>query len=491
MLQSKQTITTWDNQTLEWPFSHKPAREVQLRALSRGYGKEGFAYFLRQRLGKTWLAYAEYCLLRAQGKVQWMIVIAPNSMKEQWRLNIEEVDLFTPICIYDSQAKKDTEFWFDNNKRGGVLIINYESAKTFMKNLMWTRFDNSKTYLCIDESTKIKEYNAKMTKAVLELALGIRYKRVLTGKPQGNSHADMWPQLKAINATERGYFQHKYTFCVVGGWQGRSVVKNINTQMLKDEMAPHCYIAEDKFIKGFEKVYEPLRYVELSGEQRELYKTMEDELIVELSSGVKITAPIALVKYLRLQQISSGIAGDPDGVQHNVIPPSRNPRIHSVVDILENEIDNKVIIPCRFRLSIDNLYKVLTEKGYKCSVIIGGMGSKIEEQKRLFNHDDHDVLLAQTQVLSYGHTLCATDEKPCDSMIFYENDFSLLNRSQAESRPEKMEREKPISYYDFFCSDMDKYIITGLIRKEDASMNLMGYARKYGVFGKSQAELRI
>ena len=47
-----------------WPFETITAREVQLRALSKGFGKQGFAYFMRQRTGKTWTTYAEFVLLK-------------------------------------------------------------------------------------------------------------------------------------------------------------------------------------------------------------------------------------------------------------------------------------------------------------------------------------------------------------------------------------------------------------------------------------------
>lgn len=472
---------------IEWPFNNVP-REVQLRALGKGFGKEGFAFFLRQRLGKTWTAYAEFTLLRQQDKVDWMLIICPNFLKQQWLNDIEEVDLFTPVCIYNSNAKGKVKYFFEKNKKGGVFIINYESVKAFIREEGWQKLNTLRTYIVADESTKIKEPTAKMSKACHELASICLYKRILTGKPIGNNNADIWSQLKFINATDRNFYQHKYYFCVVGGYQGRQIVKNINTEILREEIAPICYIAEDKYIKGFEKIYEPLRFVQLGGEQLELYRQMEKKLITELEDGTEITAPIALVKYLRLQQISSGIAGDPDGKQHNIIDPNNNPRIKIVLDILETEIDHKVIIPCRFRLSIDNLYKVLTANGYKCTKLIGGLKpTDIELQKQLFNDKDscYDIMLAQLQVLSYGHTLCGPDDFPVDSMIYYENDFSLLNRAQSESRPEKMGREKPISYYDLYASAMDKYILEGLIRKENSALALMGYAKKYGILNRS------
>lgn len=469
-----------------WPFPDKPAREVQLKALEKSRNKEGFAFFMRQRLGKTLTAYAEFINLRDAGEVDWLFVISPNSIKQQWVDAIEEVDLYQPILVYESQSKSKIDHFFKKNKKGGVIIINYESMKTFMAEEKWHLINTLRTYVVADESTKIKEPTKKSSKACLEFASLCLYRRILTGRPTANSNADIWSQLKFINCTDRNYYQHKYTFCIHGGYQGRQIVKNINTDMLQAEIAPHCYIAEDKYIKGFEKIYEPLRQVMLLEDQKRQYKSMEDDLLVELGD-VEITAPIALTKYLRLQQISSGIAGDIDGIQHNIVDPAYNPRITIVKDILENEIDHKVIIVCRFRLSITNLEDQLTKQGYKIVKLVGGMKpQEIEQQKKLFNEDDeYNILLAQIQVLSYGHTLTGSELMPCDSMIFFENNFSLLDRAQSESRCEKMERDIPISYYDMFASKMDRAIVQALIRKEEASLALMGYARNYGIFAEA------
>jgi hypothetical protein len=486
-----QTFLTSEGVEKVWPFPDKPAREVQLVALEKGYGKPGFAYFMRQRLGKTLTAFAEFTLLREEGKVDWMMIICPNSLKTQWMEAIEEVDMFIPVKIYESNQKKIIHRFFDSNKRGGVLIINYESVKSFYKSEGWNMFNTLRTYICADESTKIKDFSAGMTKASLEFASVCSYKRVLTGRPKANSNLDMWAQLKFINCTERTHNQHKFTFNVVGGYQGRQVTTNINTDLLQREMQPHCYIAEDKYVQGFEKIYEPIRKFSLAGRQLELYKKMQDDLLFALNDDVDISAPIVLVQYLRLQQISSGIVGDDDSVQHNIIEPWENPKIQDVLEILDTEVANKCIIVCRFRLSIENLYQEITKAGYSCAKFVGGMSqAEITQTKLDFNEGNTGILIAQSQVLSFGHMLAGPDDIPCDTMIFYENTFSLLDRIQCESRPEKYERKKPISYYDFACSKMDRYILDSLLKKEDASLALMNYSRSMGIMPSGTEQLK-
>lgn len=478
--------------TVTWPFQNIKPREVQIEALEKGFNSPGFAYFMRQRTGKTWTAYAEFCLLRKLNKVKWMVVICPNSLKQQWYDAIEEADILESICIYKSSNIKSVAHFFRVNKHGGVFILNYESVKPFMNMLGNFMLDLSKTYIVADESTKIKEPTNKSTKACILLADECPYKRILTGRPTANNNLDIWSQLRFISATDRNYYQHKFTFCILGGYQGRQIVKNINTELLQREIDLISYIAPDKYVEGFKKVYEPMRRVPLTGDLAKLYEKMENDLIFSLSDDIDITAPIALVKYLRLQQIGSGIAGDPDGEQHNLVEPSHNPRIKLLLEIIENEAVNKTIIVCRFKLSIKNIVEVLKNKGYKVSVLIGQMsGQKIEEEKKNFNEGDTNILVAQSQVLSYGHTLCGKDSNPCDSVIFYENSFSLIDRMQCESRPEKYGREIPISYYDFFASKMDKYIMSNLIKKEDASLALLNYARNTGLRPQSVDDEKV
>src|SRR5687767_674806 len=428
-----------------WPLEGVEPREVQLAALRAGYGKAGFAYFLRQRLGKSWLAYAEYKLLKEQGLVDWMVIICPNSIKKQWADSIEEVDLYEPINVYSSQKVDATNYFFKKNKRGGVFIINYESVKSFYDDDGWSKFNPLRTYLVADESTKLADPDAKMTKAALEMAALCQYTRVLTGKPSKGKNTDLWAQLKFIGATNRSFIMHKNMFTVMGGRDGRVHQMDVNTEVLKQEMEPFSFIADDRFIDGFKKVYEPLRKITMTGQQKRIYEQMEKELIAQLTDDVKMTAPIMLVKYLRLQQISSGIGSakndELNEVGHfNLVDPKDNPRIKAVKEILDSEAGKKVIIVCRFKLSIQNLKEELEKDGHKVAIMVGGMGAELDRQKKLFHEGDHNILIAQMQVLNFGHTLCGPDDAPCEDVIHYELNWSLIDRAQCESRPEKMGR---------------------------------------------------
>ena len=63
-----------------------------------------------------------------------------------------------------------------------ILLMNVEALSTKKGVLFAEKFISShQTLMAIDESTTIKNPNAKRTKAIVSLGLNAKYKRILTG----------------------------------------------------------------------------------------------------------------------------------------------------------------------------------------------------------------------------------------------------------------------------------------------------------------------
>jgi hypothetical protein len=471
-----------------WPFARQP-RKVQIAALEKAMFNPGFAYFMRMRMGKTGTLLAEYENYRKTGDVDSLLVIVPNSLKAAWADAVREWGMNVDVLVYDADKKRHVKEWL--RKHAGVIILNYDSASTFFTQLWDARVEFGKNgcMLALDESTAIKDPSSVRTKTILKYAPDFIYRRVLTGKPKANHNADLWAQLKLIGAHGgMSYYGFRNTFCQMGGWMGKVVVADMNNDYLHNIMDDKVFIAGDEYLTDIQhKVYMPLRQITMTEKQRQIYKRMERDLIADIEDK-QVTAPIALTKYLRLRQITSGIYTDESGEQHNIMEPLDNPRIREVMDILA-ESEGKTLIVTTFKLSAANLMYALGK--WKPAILEGGMSSEdIREQTRRFNEDPEcRVMIGNLQVLQFGHTLPGSDDDPCDSIIYYENDFSLINRAQSEARPEKLGRNLPIAIFDFYASKMDKLTVAALLRKEDAALALLGYARKHGVFGdQSNAE---
>lgn len=465
---------------VNWPFDREP-RAVQTAALAAGHMRRGFGYFMRMRMGKTGTVLADYELHRKAGRVKYAIIVVPNSLKRAWVDALGEWGLGLPRHMFESKTKTDAVEFFRKYKEG-VLVINYDSVDYFFDKLQVPLKISLKDCMLIcDESTSFKDAKTKRAKTILKHAAHFAIVRVLTGKPKANSNIDLWTQLKSIGAISQGWFGFRNTFCVMGGWEGRQIVADKNTEWLKDIVAEHGFIAGDEYLKDLpKKIYMPMIEVEMGADQKRHYKEMEKDFFTTIGEE-DCSASIALVKYLRLRQLASGIY-TADGLPTNMMPWNKNPRIAATMEIVRNS-PNKILIVANFINSLDNLKMACEAEGLHPAMLTGGMLPKdIEEEKVAFNNEPAcRVMIGQEAVMQFGHMLSGPSGDPCDTIIFYENDFSLINRAQSEARPEVLGRPTPIAIYDLVSSDMDRDIISALRRKENAAIALMGYARGQGV----------
>src|SRR5947209_19845286 len=83
-----------------------------------------------QRLGNTLVAIAAFDRLRQRGLVERLIVICPNSLKQNWHEEIKRFagDLTVEIVNGNSSHRKAVLA----KSRAAVLIVNYESARNEM-----------------------------------------------------------------------------------------------------------------------------------------------------------------------------------------------------------------------------------------------------------------------------------------------------------------------------------------------------------------------
>lgn len=146
---------------------------------------------------------------------------------------------------------------------------------------------SSKPFIVVDESLKIKNYEAKRTKRLLEIGHMAQYKLILNGTPMSRNILDMWTQMQflsplIINMT---LGQFKDTFCCY-------------TTITKKRGYKSYY---REFITGFENVdylYSLIReyvyqcdlnlkitqnyhtlYYELSEEEKMIYNDIKDEFL--------------------------------------------------------------------------------------------------------------------------------------------------------------------------------------------------------------------
>ena len=455
---------------------------VQEKALAASKDRLGFAYYMEMGLGKTLTALIEFTTLVEEKKATRLVVICPNSFKAGWVDEINKHNINVRPHIYESGADwSNARFLNEVYTKPPVLIINYEAIrKEAVRDYIFKFMSNRNCMLVFDESIQIKTYNSQQTKAALEIAGRVKYKRVLSGKPVTQGPHDLWAQMKVIDAVSSRFFPFKTTFCRMGGFKNKKVVGTQNEELLAATIETHIFRASKKDWTDLPpKLYTSRQYT-LPPKLASQYKSMEDDFVLWLNDNDNVAVDAFITKYIKLAQIQSGFIIKEDGTIEELIPAEENPRFNLVKEIIE-EASGKVVVPYVHRHTFWLLMRALEE--YQPAFINGGMESaEIQAQKVRFNTDRRcRVILAQSRAAKYGHTLLGgpLSDDLCSTMVFAENSYSLDDRSQIEDRIHRHgQTAESCLYVDVWGTPLDRRITQALQAKEDIARAVFQFFRK-------------
>lgn len=443
-----------------WPLTVAPYA-VQSEALRRTAGQESYALLMEQGTGKTAVTLAEFCNLTITGHVKGLVVICPNSIKRNW-IN-EAVKMGAPLAqmaAWPSKVKTRLGPW--------MQTMNYEATITERgREYLGSLLRDNPCMLVLDESTQIKNHQAKRTKSLIHLGKFARVKRILTGAPVTQGPQDLWSQFRFLGATgDVNFYSFRNRFCVMGGWQGKQVIGPKNEEELNGFLNEWSFRARKQDWLDLPKKIYSVRHIEMTNDQKRSYKTMKEDFMA-MVEGEQVDVTMVLTQMLKLQEIGSGFLMDDEG--RSIPLPGTNPKLQVVQEILEETV-GKTIIFTYFRYSARLLKNTL---GVQAAVIVGGMPpGDLEIALARFKDDPScRVLIAQVQSAKYGLTLLGgDDEDRCHTTIFYENSFSLDARIQAEDRNHRIGQDQPVTYIDLIASDIDALAVTALQRKQNVAL---------------------
>lgn len=473
-----------------WLLKAPPPKDqplpVQMEALEHSYPKAGWGHFLDMGLGKTCVALNEFLMFVEDFQFMRMPIIAPNNFKDDWLAMAIEFGFPFDMMVLDSDDRKSVRRWMAKNRdKPLALVVNYESARTVDTQSLITEFiAGFRAYTTFDESILAKGHDGENFKACEKISKQSTAKRLLSGKPISQGSHDLWAQLKLIGALEKkNFYAFRNRYCIMGGFKNKQVVAEKNSEELTAYLKNWSFFALSKDYRTWPDPTWTTRQVPMPPEQQKIYKEMEHDFMVDLGEGRVASAEAIITRLNKLQQITSGFMYDDEGNTHILIPPNKNPRIKAIKDLLNNEINGKLIIGAFHTAAIDMLVKELAEFGVVWIVGKERMEpGQLIEHKRIFNEDDNcRGLVGQLVATKYGHTLLGSRIMPCHHTAFFENTFSLDTRSQFEKRNERQGQIMGVQYIDFIQSPMDRRVVGALQRKEDVASAVLGYARELGI----------
>ena len=417
------------------------------------------ALFMEIGTGKTLTALSIFKDLRVKEPNLKMLVICPISLiNAAWGEDIKKFTDYTYCNLRETVNDSD------------IYIINYESysLERFQTLINSLKVD----MVCLDESSKIRNPKARITKTLLHNRDNFRYRVIMSGTPAPNSPEEYWSQMRFCspslpesfyrfrnlymkldrNGQEPGYVHPKQL--VEYFRKGFKYVLKDEKKFL-DEIRPYCFWAKKSECLDLPETMDVIREVTLSPSQMKIYRDMKRHMVAEIEKEL-VMANVALTKIMKLRQITAGFAINTLGDATEI---TDNSKINELIELLE-EIGNKqVIIWVQFKKEVEMISRHLTGKYATLYSETKDRDKSIDD----FKSGVVQYLIAHPK--SGGHGLTFTN---CDTMIFFSIDYSFEGVEQARGRIHRPGQLNKCTYFYLLAKGtIDEDIKLALDKKED------------------------
>ena len=470
---------------MNYKFKTKPYQH-QLNALALSWEKTYFAYFMEMGTGKSKVLIDNIAMLYDKGKINGALIIAPKGVIGTWYKDqipnhmpdhVEYKSVMWQANINIKQQKK-LDTLFETGEDLHILVMNVESFSTKKGIEFAYKFLSChNTMMTIDESTTIKNPDAKRTKNICKLGPHAKYRRILTGSPITKSPLDLYKQCDFLAPELLGHssyysFRTRYAIMKTANFGGRSVqivVGYRNLPELTDMLKAFSYrVLKDECLDLPKKTFMK-RVVKLTKEQEHAYKQMSQLALAQFQGKLMTTATV-MTQLMRLHQITCGHFTADDGT----IKDLKNNRTDELSDLL-NEVHGKVVIWAHYQYDVETIVeRIKKEHGNNSVVTYYGLTPQDQRQDNIKKFQDKEgpvrFLVGTTATGGYGITLTAAS-----TMIYYSNGYDLEKRQQSEARIDRIGQENPMTYIDLLAENtIDDRIVVALRKKVNIASQIMG-----------------
>jgi SNF2 family DNA or RNA helicase len=477
----------------------------QLEALRLMSDRREFALFMEQGTGKTWTLLAHAERLYAAGKINGLLVVAPNGVHTNWtRREIPaHMDVHHIARAWKTGAgKRETASIRQvlRNREAGeqpplrIYAASFDSLMTKKGLEMAEEFLlSTNAVIVIDESSRIKNPDSGRTKVVMGLRKFAAYAYIASGTPVTNAPADVFAQMEFLSEGLLGTTSYRafvaeyaellrpdhpmmqrmiernpriaFAQVIAKGADGKPVWRNLDK--LKGLLAPHSYrVLKRDCLDLPDKIYKSV-YFSLTAKQQKVYDHLKRELRIEHGEQVLVVNKLSSIN--KLQQITSGFYLPPGGGEP-VYVEEKNPRLAALVNALE-DVTGQFIVWANFKEELLCVSAALRKAGYSVVEYHGGVKKDDREiAVDSFQTGTADAFVAQPKAGGIGLTLTAAE-----TAFYFSNSYNMEDRAQSEDRSHRKGTTKNVVYIDVVAEGtIDEDITAALQRKTEVAAQILG-----------------
>ncbi|HEX4593985.1 MAG TPA: DEAD/DEAH box helicase [Bryobacteraceae bacterium] len=460
-----------------WPHQIEAAQYVR-DLLSKG--KRGFMLAITMGGGKSKITID----LIVELGIRVVLILCPLRVVEVWRQQFVRhapgqyrflaLDDRYPTVTAKWHAARDATDWqarLPGQKL--VIAINYESARLgafahWATNRPWPM-------VIADESHRGKLSNGRTARFLAKLGMLADIRGALTGTPMPHEPLDIWAQFRFLdrNILDATYGAFKVRHAILGGYQGRQIVAWRDLDQLQEKFRSIAFHV-GREVLNLPVLVEEALYTTLSPNAARMYREMEQDLITRIETH-EVTAANALVKLLRLEQITSGFVRDDETNTDTIIDEAKEKLLEGLLeDLTDNNPDRAfaqfegnrppqnepVVVFAKFKADLKAIHRAARAAGFNSGELSGSRDDLQAWQRGEPN--DPTVLAVQIQAGDVG-----IDLTRARFGVYYSLDYSLAHYLQSQARIYRPPQNQRVAIYHLLVrNSIDEIVWRAVKRRE-------------------------
>lgn len=422
--------------------------------------------------GKTYCAIS--IIANHTKEIKSVLIVCPHSVVDVWPLQFKNHSDLNPVIVALGDGPGGKKMSVETKqhlaelsmksaamqRRMSISVINYESLwrEPFASWALDTEFD----MVVLDELHRIKAAKGKTTKFCEKMGRTVPYRLGLTGTPLPHSPLDVFGQYRFLDAGIFGTTVTKFRsdYAVMGGFENHQVLNFKNLDNLAAKMYSIGYRVMSKDVFDLPPFQDITRTFQMTPEDMSLYRQMEEEFCVQLKDEI-ITADNALVKILRLQEMTSGfLAG-------NLISNGKKNLLDDTIEDFPK--DEPLVIFARFTNDLVNVKAIAEKQGRRYAELSGNAHDLAMWQK-----GQADVL--GVQIKSGREGVDFTRARYC---LYYSLGHSLGDYNQSRKRVDRPGQVREGAYYHLIAKGtIDEVVMKALAKREEVVESVLRHYKE-------------
>lgn len=394
----------------------------------------------------------------------------------------------------DVSLKKRVERMQENIERGRkegrpvAIVVNYEAAwQGAMRDFLLSLEPDCGA---LDELHKVKAAGGKWSRFAAELRKRCDRRLGMTGTLIPHSEPDVYGEYRALDpgyfGTNFGHFQRR--FFAMGGFEGHEIEGFLNGQAereFNETWQRNAFICDEDVLDLPGAIDTPPITCELGSEVRKAYAELDADFITWVAAGEDqdepVTAANALVRILRLQQVTSGhlVVGEDDEKRTIAIGEEKKKLLREELEDVPTH--EPVVVYARFVEDLKRIQEVAEETGRRYAEISGRRDDGLVEDPDDPSRDatmnpDCDLLGCQLRAAAEGIDLTRSAIG-----IFYSLEIDLGLYLQIRKRQDRPGQTRTVRF-GFLQAEgsIDEVIVNALNNREEVVGACIRAAKELG-----------